>query len=449
MMEKFILERPILDTEAKKTALKKFFAMDEAVQKKFFFDLIHPQYLYWDKAKYRQTPPGLRAEEYWIAARQMRSLFAQETYLRQENEKPFVFLPPPENERWHHQIDTTIGGRLFAPYSMLSEQNKQKFLSQGLIEEAIASSQLEGANTSRKAAKRMLLEKREPTNRGERMIINNYKAMRRIEEDFKNKKMDEQLLLQLHRIVSDKDAAIPANDRGRFREDSDEIVVVDESQQLIAHTAPKAAFLKKELSRFISYANDEETNSFTHPIIKAIFLHFWVGYLHPFTDGNGRIARAIFYWYLLRKGYWGVAYLPISTVIKKSPKQYGMAYIYTEQDDGDLTYFYEYHVRKILQALEEFDKYVRRKIAENQDIDKRVAKRAAQLNDRQKQLLHYLLSEGVHAYTTPSTHAAIYNVSRVTAYKDLEHLEKLGFLQWKKVGHQRQYRATKKLEQVR
>jgi Fic family protein len=444
-MEQIRLEKPRLDTAHKKKAAQKFLALDTDIQRKYFFSLTHPKYLYWDKVKHRSAPKGLRSDEAWVAVRDMRHFFSQETFLRRESGDPFSFFSLPESDKWHHKIDTAIGGGIFAPYSMLSEQNKQKFLSHGLIEEAIASSQLEGANTSRKAAKKMILEKREPGSRGERMIINNYRVMRLIEEDFKDRELSEDLLLELHRTVTEKDPEIPKKDQGRLRRDEDDIVVVDEGQQKIAHVAPKVSFLKKELPRLIKYANDEEGDAFTHPIIKAIFLHFWIGYLHPFTDGNGRIARALFYWYLLRKDYWGIAYLPISTVIKKSPKQYGMAYIYTEQDGGDLTYFYDYHIRKIMQALEEFDAYVHRKIGENKDIDKKVSKET-ELNDRQKQLLHYLLSENDRAYTTMSTHSAIYNVSRVTAHKDLSALEELGYLHSKKVGRQRQYYLTKKLQ---
>jgi Fic family protein len=443
-MDKIRLEKPSLKTEAKKKAGQKFFELPSEIQRKYFFDLIHPKYLFWDKVKYRTPPEGLSSLEYWTAAREMRRVFSQDTFLKQENGKPFSFLSPPDSERWHNRIDTAIGGGIFAPYSLLSEQNKQKFLSHGLIEEAIASSQLEGANTSRKAAKKMILEKKEPVNRGERMIINNYKAMQLIEEELKNKELSQDLLLQLHRIVAEKDPEIPTEDRGRFRIDADEVKVVDGSRQEIAHVAPAESFLQKELLRLIDFANDKEAASFTHPLIKAIFLHFWIGYLHPFTDGNGRIARALFYWYLLRKNYWAISYIPISMIIKKSPSQYGMAYIYTEQDEGDLTYFYDYHIRKIIQALEEFDRYVKRKIIENKEIDKKV-NREADLNDRQKQLLHYLLSENDTVFTTMGTHSAIYNVSRVTAHKDLLRLEKLGYIFSRKVGRQRQYYLGDKL----
>jgi Fic family protein len=83
-----------------------------------------------------------------------------------------------------------------------------------------------------------------------------------------------------------------------------------------------------------------------HPILKAIILHFMIGYIHPFADGNGpfadgngRTARALFYWSVLKSGYWLFEYVSISRFIQSSRAAYDTAFIYTETDDFDLTYF--------------------------------------------------------------------------------------------------------------
>ncbi len=116
------------------------------------------------------------------------------------------------------------------------------------------------------------------------------------------------------------------------------------------------------MEKLIQFSNDEPENAtFIHPVIKAIIIHFWIGYLHPFTDGNGRLARLLFYWYLIKEGYWAFVYLPISKAIKLSPKQYSMAYIYSEQDDNDMTYFIDYNIKKIKLAVREFKKYLEKK----------------------------------------------------------------------------------------
>ena len=197
------------------------------------------------------------------------------------------------------------------------------------------------------------------------------------------------------------------------------------------------------MERLIKFANDE---AFVHPVIKAIFLHFWIGYLHPFYDGNGRLARTIFYWYLLRKGYWAIQYLPISLVIRRSAKQYGMAYVYSEQDDFDLTYFYDYHMRKIIQALNDFEDYIREKVVENKFIEQLLDKKF-KLNDRQKELLRYFLVKGKNSYITPSSYISLYKVSRMTSASDLRKLRKMGLVTSKRVGRNIRYSATGKLRQ--
>jgi Fic family protein len=375
--------------------------------------------------------------EIWYIARQARKFFPLDTPIKAENGKYFTYSKLSSFEKSLHRIDIEAGGQMFSDYKTLTDQNKEKFLKRGIIEEAIASSQLEGANTARKAAKLMIVQNREPTNSSERMIVNNHKTMIAIEEDFKNKKMSLDLLFALHRILTDKDKEIAKEEQGRLRKDSDQIVVQKKHSNIIVHVPPKEAFLNEQIQSFIDYANDESKEEFTHPLIKAIFLHFWIGYLHPFTDGNGRMARSIFYWYMLKNGYWTMMYLPISTVIKKSPAQYVRAYVYSEQDGNDLTYFLDYHFKKVMLSLDEFHDYIQRKTRENSEVEKKLGLQKLNLNDRQKQLLTYLLGED--SYTTIVIHGNIYGVTRLTAAKDLHALLNLGILQYRKVGTEKRF----------
>ena len=238
---------------------------------------------------------------------------------------------------------------------------------------------------------------------------------------------------------------VATDEQNRFRKDVDEIVV--RNNKHIAHIPPKEEFLNAEIIRLINFANDKENITFTHPVIKAIFLHFWIGYLHPFTDGNGRLARALFYWYLLKKDYWTFMYLPISSIIKNSPVQYANAYIYSEQDSLDITYFYDYHIKKIMQSLEEFKNYVNKVNAENKQIDVTLGKEIT-LNDRQKQLIHYLLSEAKGGYVSASSHMSLNNIARRTAFSDLKQLEQKELLESKKEGKYTRYYVSDKLKDL-
>ncbi len=405
-----------------------------------------PEYLYWDKVRYKCRPKELTAEEYWglIKFFRVHSPYRVQSAVRGESGGDFTWQQLPGLQQFLHHADMHLGGWLVAD-EVSQTKEKYRFISRGIMEEAIASSQLEGANTTRRAAKRMLLERRRPKNRSEHMILNNHQTMVAIESGLRDVKMDRSLLLDIHARLTQN--TIDSKDVGRLRKNSDQILVMDASDNTIYHIPPNERFLVKEIDRLIAYANDSlPDKAFVHPIVKAMILHFWVGYLHPFVDGNGRMARSLFYWYLLRNDYWAFSYLPLSRVIRNSPAQYRDAFVYSEQDDQDLTYFIDYNMRKISQAQREFQAYVKRKQAESQRLFA-VAKSKYRLNDRQIQLLRYLY-KNANASTTLKTHAQIYSISRVTAARDLRHLEELGLLTSHKVGREVPYQATSKLSEL-
>lgn len=405
-----------------------------------------PKYIYWDEFRYKFLDDTLSTEEQWFWVRQLRNVTANEIAIKAEDGKFFKWIRLSSTDEFLHKIDMLAGGQLFPHSDLLSISNRQTFINRGVIEEAIASSQLEGAHTTRKAARKMLIENKKPRNESEQMILNNYKTINAIEKEFKSKPLTKELLFEIHNMLTV--GTLKRENQNRFRKDKDNIVVQGQigTEEYTTHNPPKGTFLNSEVERFISYANDENDEKFTHPIIKAIFLHFWIGYLHPFVDGNGRLARALFYWYLLRKDYWIFMYLPISTVIKEAPVQYAMAYIYVEQDNNDITYFYDFHIRKILQALKEFKEYIEEKIQENKEVT-RIISQNLPLNDRQKQLIHYFLSDQ-DASTSITSHATINSIARQTAARDLKELEASGLITHRREGKFIKFYPDKKLNKL-
>lgn len=411
--------------------------------KKMFDNSNEPKYLYWDKFKFKfPSDSELSTEDKWYLVRQLRNLSSIEIPVKSGNEKHFKWLKLPSSDELLHKIDMFAGGRLFNKNLNISPTNKNTFLNRGIIEEAIASSQLEGAHTTRKAARDFLVSKRSPKNESEQMILNNYKTINAIADSFKNQKLSRSLLFEMHSMLTEN--TVNKTEQHRFRKDNDEIIVQGQigSEEYTTHVPPNEDFVEKNIDDLIKYANDLD-EKFSHPITKAIFLHFWIGYLHPFTDGNGRLARAIFYWYLLRKDYWTFMYLPISTILKKSPLQYAMAYIYTEQDNLDITYFYDFNIQKIIQAIGEFEQYLDTKLDENRIIDSSLDK-SFDLNDRQKQLIHYLVSDRDPSLSITS-YSILHSVTRQTAEKDLKYLEKNKLIYSKKSGKYVKYYPTEKL----
>ncbi|HEV2916108.1 MAG TPA: Fic family protein, partial [Candidatus Babeliales bacterium] len=189
------------------------------------------------------------------------------------------------------------------------------------------------------------------------------------------------------------------------------------------------------------FANDrKKDNFFLHPISKAIILHFLIGYLHPFTDGNGRTARAIFYWYLIRKGYWLIEYMSVSRIILGSRAQYARAYQHTELDDNDLTYFILYNLKCITKAFEELKNYIERKNKEKKNILQFL--RETDYNDRQIDLLQEILNNKKNVFSVRELETR-YAISNQTARNDLNQLVSIGVLETRKNGNKIQYLLTK------
>ena len=385
------------------------------------------KYYPWEKVRYLAVPKELESsEELWYVIQGLR--YGRPLPIKNIDGSHFKLKKVDFLEELLHNLDLSLWWTFLG--TDLTKNEKKIFLQNGIAEEAISSSQLEGALTSSKVAREMIAKNRRPTSRDEKMIVNNYRAMNYIKDELIKDNLSKESLIYLQSILTE-DTLDNTHEVWRLRRDIDEIVVQDKLTWEVYHIPPKEDILDKELELFVKYANDNDDSGFTHPFIKAVMLHFWIGFLHPFCDGNGRTARAIFYWYLLKKWYWGFSYIPISQVIKSSKKQYTDAYLYSEQDGNDLTYFLVYIANKTNQAVEEVKKYVNKKKREQKWLISELAH--LWFNERQNKLIWYFL-ENPKSYTNNSIHKNYYNISINTAKADLIWLYNAGFLRKEKQG---------------
>ncbi|MBN1585447.1 Fic family protein [Candidatus Uhrbacteria bacterium] len=432
-LTQYILEKPDLGKIDKKSVISRFTESEETIMKEID-STMSPQYGHWDKIKYRQPPNGFNREEFWFLIKMIRQIRSSQTFVKDVSGKFYRWVELDRFNRFMHQFDMSAGGDIFVNNDHLAtlKKHKDRYISRGQIEEAIASSQLEGAHTTRLVAKKMILEKRPAKTKDERMILNNYGLMERIGSELLEVKLDRKLLLEMQTMLTEGTDTEPDH-VGRFRKPEDDLAVANNRH--IGHVLPDTEWVNLEMDRLLAIANDEADEvRFLNPVIKAVFLHFWIGYLHPFPDGNGRIARAIFYWYLMKHGYWAIAYLPLSAKIKQSPKQYSMAYIYAEQDDLDLTYFIDYNLSKLQLAIGDFQEYISRKTQEESKLRLALGSNE-EINDRQKEVLSYL-ARNPQEKMTIGQHQARTAVTRATARKDLYSLCDQGYLSVvKQKGH--------------
>jgi len=308
-----------------------------------------------------------------------------------------------------------------------------------LIEEAISSSVLEGATLSTRAeAKEIIRDGRQPESHSERMVVNNYNAMRELlliaKQDLTLEK-----LLQIHAILG-KDALDTPDGAGRLRKPDERIRVEDVTTGDTWFTPPPADELPQRLAMMLAFANsnaDAAGGQFLHPLIRAITLHFWLAYLHPFVDGNGRMARALFYWQLLRAGYDFAQYLSISGPIDKSRRSYYLAFAYTETDSGDLTYFLLHQLSVLKRATAELVEHLKERSARLRQISTAV-KGVESLNHRQKSALMFIVRNPTIGLTVKG-HETSHDIGYLTARKDLQDLETEGFLRRVRVGRTDRY----------
>ena len=382
------------------------------------------RYLHWDDLRHRPPPDGLSLEQWWLGMSFARRALARDVPLIDRGGRPFRFSNVDRVQELVHRIDQETSGHILIDEAVTSPQARDRYLVSSLIEDAITSSQLEGASTTRRVAKQMLESGRTPRDRDERMILNNYRALQQVDRwVLERADFTAERILDLHRIVTEETLDDPL-DAGRLQTPDEERVAVLWSDQRVLHAPPAAATLPDRLEALCAFANDGPPDGFIHPVVQAILVHFALGYDHPFVDGNGRTARALFYWSMLRSGYWLSQFLVISSILRLEPAAYSRAYMLVDTDDNDLTYFVLYQLDVLMRAIERLKDYLSRKMQEARDVE-RLLQGAHGLNQRQIAMIGDALREPTIAFTIAREQRR-HRVSYPTARGDLLNLEERG-----------------------
>jgi Fic family protein len=380
-------------------------------------------YKHWDILRHVPARKGYTHEEWWAAIKMKRRAAYRTVSLRDKDGKSFVYFITDEVQRLIHEIDVGAGRFIGMSDPIANPQTRDRYVINSLIHEAITSSQLEGAVSTVEVAKEMIRTGRPPMDRSERMILNNYQTMRHIAE-IKDHPLTPELILDLHRRITEN-TLDHSSAAGRCRT-ADEPVQVKSAEGVVYHDPPPADELEYRMQQMCDFANGKTPAQFLPPVVRSIILHFWLAYDHPFVDGNGRTARALFYWSMLHHGYWLFEFISISSILRQAHTQYARSFLHTESDDNDLNYFIIYQAEVIHRAITELHRYIDRKTRELKETEARM-RFLRHLNHRQQALIQHALRHPNQEYTVES-HRRSHNTAYDTARTDLLALVKLHLL---------------------
>jgi Fic family protein len=274
------------------------------------------------------------------------------------------------------------------------------------------------------------------------MILNNYFAMQRIRELAKDP-LTPDMVRELHRIVTDGTLE-HAEYAGRLQDDDGARVSVWGDGNQLLHRPPPVSELPERLEALCEFANGEGSSSYMPPVLRAITIHFMMGYDHYFEDGNGRTARALFYWSMLREGYWLTEYLSISRILRKAPSKYAQSFLLSEDDGGDLTHFFIYQLEVIRRAIRDLHDYLAAKALEIRAVQSRLNSLPGEFNHRQLAVLDHAARTPSAVFTAKS-HGGSHRVTIETARQDLQALESRGLLRRFKISKQFAWAAVEGL----
>jgi len=367
-----------------------------------------------------RIPNDLSLNETWQDILNFRKQRSLSFSFEDQSQHAFWYLLTPALQKKIYEIDSNGKDSL---YSMVKKDIEHELVRDSLIEESLYSSVIEGAFSTIKRLRELVEEKKKPRDINDQMVLNNHKAMQFIFEA-KHEKLSIPFILKLHKLVTDKTLDVEDQEfTGRFRNGP---VYIKDKRDRVIYTPPPAKTVPGSMEKLVDWVNEEEEAAFIHPIIKASFIHFYLVYVHPFFDGNGRTARALFYYYLIKHGYDFFKYFSISVVVQKTKAQYYKAIKDVEDYEADLTYFLLYMADTIGESIEQ----VKNRIIHRYHRDLvfgRLKEKGIFINSRQEKFLRKFLIRDV-AVMTIQDYQKIHSVVYETARRDLEDLVERGIL---------------------
>lgn len=330
-------------------------------------------------------------------------------------------------------LESVAQVRLSAARVLLTPQASTQLYGRKAMENEILSTfTIEQIETSRDSV-RKILSGYAPSNESEDRIYGMKKGLEFISDPAN--KITEESIHQLFALTVG--SFLPAEDRllpgHNYRHDS--VYIVGDK---VEHTGLPWQKLPEYMDRLVTFIHEESS---MNDLLKAALIHFYVAYLHPWFDGNGRMARLLHQWYLVQQGYSSALFVPLSAYVEKSRKGYYDAYTLTEQNAQisgvlDVTPFLVYFIENVyhklgsaLPAPSTTDAF--QKALERGDI-----------TEKERDLWHFVLSAyGDGAFSTKQLEKDFGNAAYGTVRGFVLKFAQLGLLRASKYGNRMKYQV--------
>ena len=195
---------------------------------------------------------------------------------------------------------------------------------------------------------------------------------------------------------------------GRLRDVQNYVV----SGSRVIYTPPPPAKVKAMMDELVSWINSDEARGL-HPVIQAGISHYALVMIHPFEDGNGRVARALATLLLRIRGFDKKGIYAVDEYYEGDREAYYGALRQVDEARGDLTGWLEYYTEGVLYSVNTIQGIIRS------------LERSAGLSHRQRMALKHVIKQG---YITNKEYRRINSVSNKTAYQDLKEMVEKGVL---------------------
>jgi len=390
--------------------------------------LTDQRYLNKKEIMYR-LPSTVPINEFWPELLQARKELKIELPLWDKDEHNMWICMLPNMQDKLKEIDKKAKHEI---YDYIPDKMKETIIFEALVDEAFYSSVIEGAFSTKKRSKEMIMKKEIPANKSEQMIFNNHEALVFTLENI-HKPITEDILLAIYRIVT-KNTLDNEDQVRKYRNDA--VFVYDPNMAEPIYEGPDHQNVQALMDLLFVFINRDDD---LHPIIKSAIIHFYFVYVHPFFDGNGRTARCLAYMYLLQKGYNAFKFFSISSVVKEERSKYYKVIKDVEDNESDITYFLKFYNEMILKSVDNILISLMKELRKTIILSEIAASKIV-LAKRQKHAINLFFKKDQKI--TIAEYAKKYKVVYETARTDLLQLVEIGVLSKAKRGKKYVYRTT-------